>query len=152
MLTIRDSRPGDGARAIAIWRSAVDATHDFLSPAHREEIDELVCSFLPETPLVLAVDESGVAIGFMILTGACMEGLFIHADHRGKGVGRALVEHALALHPAITTEVNEQNGQAVGFYERMGFERTGRSATDDAGRPYPLLHLAIGSPTDQEAA
>ena len=27
------------------------------------------------------------------------------------------------------------------FYERLGFVVRGRSPTDDAGRPYPLLHL-----------
>ena len=31
MTCIRASRPEDGARAIEIWRHAVDATHDFLS-------------------------------------------------------------------------------------------------------------------------
>ena len=61
---------------------------------------------------------------------------------RGTGIGAALVRHGLALHPRMTTDVNEQNGQAVGFYERMGFKRIGRSALDDQGRPYPLIHLA----------
>ncbi|HQR90517.1 MAG TPA: GNAT family N-acetyltransferase, partial [Caulobacter sp.] len=60
------------------------------------------------------------------------------------GVGAALVKHGLSLHPSMTTDVNEQNGQAVGFYERMGFRRTGRSPLDGQGRPYPLIHLAYG--------
>lgn len=29
----------------------------------------------------------------------------------------------------------------VGVYRHMGFAATGRSPTDDAGRPYPLLHM-----------
>ncbi len=34
----------------------------------------------------------------------------------------------------MTTDVNEQNERAVGFYERMGFVRTGHSrATGKAG-------------------
>jgi putative acetyltransferase len=44
----------------------------------------------------------------------------------------------------MTTDVNEQNAQAVGFYEHMGFTRTGRSPLDGQGRPYPLIHLARG--------
>ncbi|WP_267461661.1 GNAT family N-acetyltransferase [Klebsiella pneumoniae] len=40
-----------------------------------------------------------------------------------------------------TTNVNEQNEQAVGFYQKMGFRVTGRSETDDLGQPYPLLNL-----------
>lgn len=52
-----------------------------------------------------------------------------------------LVRHGISLHPKMTTDVNEQNSQAVGFYERMGFRRAGRSEVDGEGRPYPLIHL-----------
>jgi hypothetical protein len=34
MIAIRRSRPEDGARAIAIWREAVDATHPLLHLRH----------------------------------------------------------------------------------------------------------------------
>ena len=57
-------------------------------------------------------------------------------------MGKWLVEHALMLAPRLTTNVNEQNEQAVGFYKKMGFKVTGRSEVDDLGKPYPLLHLA----------
>ena len=70
-----------------------------------------------------------------------MEALFVDPDFRGSGIGRALVEDAVKRHPALSTEVNEQNLQAIGFYERLGFERFGRSAIDGQGRPYPLIHL-----------
>lgn len=61
---------------------------------------------------------------------------------RGCGVGRMLVEHALSMAPELTTNVNEQNEQAVGFYKKVGFKVTGRSEVDDLGKPYPLLNLA----------
>ena len=44
--------------------------------------------------------------------------------------------------PELTTTVNEQNEQAVGFYKKVGFKVTGRSEVDDLGKPYPLLNLA----------
>ena len=44
---------------------------------------------------------------------------------------------------ATTLDVNEQNPQAIGFYEHEGFVVEGRSATDDAGRPFPLLHMRL---------
>jgi len=56
MIAIRSSRPDDGERAVEIWRRAVDATHDFLTPQDRRAIDELVSSFLPQARLWLAVD------------------------------------------------------------------------------------------------
>lgn len=146
MITIRPSAPADGARVLDIWRDAVDATHDFLTRADRAAIEEEVKGFLPFAPLWLAVDTRDRPVGFMLLDGASMEALFIDPAHRGAGVGRALVNHALGLHPVITTDVNEQNAQAVGFYQRLGFVATGRSERDGQGRPYPLIHLRFAPP------
>lgn len=70
----------------------------------------------------------------MLLDGSHMEALFVDPDARGTGIGRALVEDALRRHPGLSTDVNEQNAQAIGFYERLGFERDGQ------GRAYPLIH------------
>ncbi|MBB6427738.1 acetyltransferase [Sphingopyxis sp. JAI128] len=145
MTSIRQSTPTDGERVVQIWREAVDATHDFLTAADRAAIEAEVQAFLPAAPLWLAVDAGDRPVGFMLLDGASMDALFIDPAYRGAGIGRALVEHALERHPVLTTEVNEQNVQAVGFYERLGFEATGRSARDGQGRPYPLIHLRFGS-------
>lgn len=142
MTTIRPSRPEDGNRVIEIWRDAVDATHDFLAPADRLAIDEMVCDFLPKAALWLAVDESDYPLAFMLLDDRHMEALFVDPAYRGKGIGAALVRHGLGIRPDMTTDVNEQNAQAVGFYERMGFRKTGRSPVDGQGMPYPLIHLA----------
>lgn len=128
---------------VEIWRAAVDATHDFLMPEDRIAIDVEVQGFLPSTPLWVAVDETDRAVGFMMLEDNRMEALFIHSAYHGQGIGRALVGHALQLQPAITTEVNEQNPQAAGFYEHLGFVRTGRSEADDQGRAYPLIHMQL---------
>ena len=142
--SIRASRPEDGARVVEIWCAAVDATHDFLSAPDRDAIEAEVRSFLPAVPLWLAVDAGNVATGFLLLDGSHMEALFIDPAHRGCGIGRALVHHALAMTPILTTDVNEQNAQAVGFYRHLGFAPTGRSALDGQGRPYPLVHLKHG--------
>ncbi|MCL6262588.1 acetyltransferase [Craterilacuibacter sp. RT1T] len=144
MISIRLSLPDEGARVVEIWRRAVDATHDFLSPEDRQAIDELVCAFLPKATLWLAVDVHDYPLAFMLIDDGHMEALFVDPAYRGLGVGRALVGHALHLCPALTTDVNEQNTQAVGFYLKMGFRLTGRSALDGQGRPYPLIHLKFG--------
>lgn len=141
MINIRRSRHEEGEKLIAIWRRSVDATHDFLSNAYRAELEELVSDFLPEAPLWVAVTDQDEAVGFMLLTGEHMDALFVDPDVRGQGIGKMLVEHALTLAPGLTTNVNEQNTQAVGFYKKMGFKVTGRSEVDDLGKPYPLLNL-----------
>lgn len=151
-MRIRPSRPEEGELAVAIWRRAVDATHHFLSPADRLAIDALVCGFLPQVPLWLAVDEQDRPLAFMHIDAAHLEALFVEPACHGQGVGAALVRHALALHPGLTTDVNEQNPQALGFYEHLGFRRTGRSARDGQGRPYPLVHLTHVGQTEASAA
>lgn len=79
----------------------------------------------------------------MGLAGAHVDALFIDPAFQGIGIGSAMIAHALELHPIVTTDVNEQNPQAVGFYQRLGFVRTGRSAIDDQGRAYPLIHMRL---------
>ena len=140
MTSIRISRSDDGERAIEIWRHAIDATHHFLTPEDRQAIDAMVCDFLPKVPLWLAVDANDYPLAFMFIDNGHMEALFVDSAYLGMGIGAMLVRHGLALHPSMTTDVNEQNLQASGIYEKMGFKRTGRSALDGQGRPYPLKY------------
>ncbi|MFY8210254.1 MAG: acetyltransferase [Caulobacter sp.] len=144
MIKLRPSQPQDGDRIIAIWAAAVDATHDFLTSEDRASIGREVEAFLPTAPLVLAVDDRDRPLGFMLITNGHMEALFIDPEYRGAGLGAMMIDYALAIHPVLTIDVNEQNAQALGFYEHMGFERIGWSATDGQGRAYPLIHLRFG--------
>lgn len=141
------SRPDEGDQVVAIWKSSVDATHDFLTADDRKEIEKEVVGFFSETPVWVAVNVDDQPLGFMFLHDGHMEALFIDAAARGLGVGKALLLHALSLYPNLTIDVNEQNQQAVGFYQHMGFQVTGRSPLDGQGRAYPLLHLGITSTT-----
>ena len=143
-LTIRRSRQDEGEKLVSIWCRSVDATHHFLSPDYRTELEELVRSFLPEAPLWVAVTEKDEPVAFMLLTEQHIDALFVDPDMRGSGVGKLLIEHALSLASTLTTDVNEQNDQAVRFYKKMGFNVAGRSEVDDLGQPYPLLNLVRG--------
>ena len=58
-----------------------------------------------------------------------LEDLFVEDSARGSGLGRALVEAALERAKArncrrIELDVNEQNEDALRFYERVGFSTT----------------------------
>ena len=143
MDSIRLSTPGDAPALAGIWRASVRATHDFLAEHDFRDIEALVAGhYLPATPVWVALDDAGTPRGFMGLSGAHVDALFIDPASRGQGVGRRLLAHARQIAGRLTVDVNEQNLGAVGFYRHMGFAPTGRSPTDDAGRPYPLLHLA----------
>ena len=152
MVFIRASRPDDGDFVVEIWRAAVDATHDFLRPEDRQAIDLEVQAYLPQAPLWLAVDVNDDPVGFMGLTADEMDSLFVCPEWHGRGVGRALVTHAMTLRSTLTTTVNEQNRGARAFYRQLGFMETGRSERDDQGRPYPLVQLILRAPGPAQPA
>ncbi len=141
-MQIRNGGPGDVARALEIWRAAVYATHQFLTPDDRAEIDTMVArEFLPNVALWLAVDDEDRALGFLVMDGTMIDALFVDPAVHGRGIGTALLDHALTLAPDATVDASEQASNALPFYEARGFVRTGRSETDPQGRPYPLVHL-----------
>ncbi|WP_430333197.1 GNAT family N-acetyltransferase [Rhodococcus sp. ACT016] len=131
---------------VRIWRSAVEATHHFLSPKDVEFYESRMLSdYLPAVDLTVA-EIDGTPAGFSGLAGNSLEMLFVTDAHRGRGVGSALLRRAVADHPDLHLDVNEQNPQAVGFYEHHGFVTSSRSATDADGRPFPILHMARSTP------
>ena len=143
MISIRRGTPQDVPRALEIWRSAVDATHGFLTARDRDEIDEMVANeFLPKAELWLAVDEHEQVAGFLVMDGKMIDALFVDPAVHGRGVGTALLDHALQLQPAAIVDASEQATNALPFYLSRGFRVVGRSETDPQGRPYPLIHLA----------
>ncbi len=134
--------PPDFAEAADVWEASVRATHDFLreediqkmKPLVRDEYLHLVAPFGIR-------DANGRIVGFIGVAGNKIEMLFIHPDARGQGIGKQLLGYATAHLGADEVDVNEQNGQAVGFYLHAGFTVTGRSELDGQGQPFPLLHL-----------
>lgn len=77
--------------------------------------------------------------------GACeykIEMLFVAPACQGSGIGSRLIAFAkdCGMH---FVDVNEQNPGALAFYKKHGFEIASRDEYDDAGRPFPILHLAL---------
>ena len=70
-----------------------------------------------------------------------LEMLFISPEERGKGLGKRLIQHGIENYAARRLTVNEQNPQAIGFYEHMGFHVYKRTKLDEQGNPYPLLYM-----------
>lgn len=142
MMQITGARTEDYPRLAALWEGSVRATHDFLREEDIVFFRPLVPAFFPQVTLACARDERGIA-GFVGVADGNIEMLFIDAERRGAGAGRLLLRHAVDALGAARVDVNEQNGQAVGFYERMGFVTVGRSPVDGMGKPFPLLHMVL---------
>lgn len=133
--------PEEFPALVAIWRSAVDATHGFVAADYLAEIERAMPeAYLPAVQLTVAETE-GRAVGFAGTIGERLEMLFVDGALRGRGVGSALLDYAVQELGVTELDVNEQNPHAVAFYTRRGFEVVGRSERDGSGLPYPLLHM-----------
>ncbi|QBE63670.1 GNAT family N-acetyltransferase [Pseudoduganella lutea] len=134
----------DAPRLFEVWEASVRATHDFLDEEAIATLVPLVRDMVATfAPLYCLRDSSGAPYAFMGVADGKIEMLFVHPDHRGNGAGRALTAFAIGTLGARSVDVNEQNGQAVGFYARLGFRQAGRSEHDPFGHPYPILHLEL---------
>ena len=72
-----------------------------------------------------------------------LEMLFLSASERGKGIGTRLLQYGVQNYGIREVTVNEQNPQAVGFYEHFGFQTYKRTDLDAQGDPYPLLYMKL---------
>lgn len=63
---------------------------------------------------------------------------------RGKGIGKQLIQYGIENYGIEEVTVNEQNPQAVSFYEHLGFVTYKRTVLDEEGNPYPLLYMKRG--------
>ena len=72
-----------------------------------------------------------------------LEILFLAPEERGRGLGRKLLEYGITEYGVKELTVNEQNPQAKGFYEHMGFRVWERSEIDEQGNPYPILFMEL---------
>jgi len=135
-------RPEEGDRLVEVWEASVRSTHHFLSESQVQELKPMVFPTLLALPHLLCVRElEGSLVGFVGVVDNKMEALFVHPSWRGAGICRRLADYALAELGATSVDVNEQNEEAVAFYERLGFRIEGRSPVDSAGRPFPLLRM-----------
>ena len=125
-----------------IWERSVRATHGFLDEASIAEIKAaLIPDYFPNVDLY-AVSDKDSLLGFIGLHEDKIEMLFVDSDFLGQGYGSSLVR--FAKDKGVTkVDVNEQNPLALAFYQSKVFRIIGRDDTDDAGRPYPILHLSL---------
>lgn len=116
-------------RLTQVWRKSVKATHLFLSD---EEVEQIAVY---------------VPAAFMGIGGSKLEMLFILPEQRGKGLGSRMLRYGIRRYGIDEVCVNEQNPQAIGFYEHEGFRVYKRTETDEQGNPYPLLYMKLAQQT-----
>ena len=143
-MKIETVEKADHLKLLEIWEASVRATHDFLAEEDLQELKPLILEqYFDAIDLRCAKNGHGEIRGFCGVHDGNIEMLFIAPDARGKGVGAMLTANAIDEQGASKVDVNEQNVQALGFYQYIGFKVTGRSPVDGQGKAYPLLHMAL---------
>ena len=131
-------------RLTDLWERSVRASHHFLSDAEIQTIRPCVPEALKSVGILLTAETTdGAPAAFLGMENRRIEMLFVDSSQFRQGIGRALVMLAVTHFGADSVTVNEQNPQALAFYERQGFVVEKRTPTDEAGRPYPLLYLRL---------
>lgn len=131
-----------------VWEASVRATHLFLSEEEIQKIAAYVPAALMEIPHLVVANAASHPVGFMGISGRKLEMLFIVPEARGKGLGKELIRYGIENYGIHEVCVNEQNPQAKGFYEYLGFRVYKRTDCDEQGNPWPILYMRLEKAAD----
>jgi putative acetyltransferase len=118
---------------VSVWKAATAVAHPFLKQAFvAQETENLRSLYLPNAE-TWVVEDNDTPVGFVALIGDEIGGLFLDPACHGKGLGKALVDHAIALKGPMWLEVFEKNAIGRRFYDRYGFVEIDRSKHEATG-------------------
>ncbi len=131
------------SQVVAVWERSVRTTHDFISPEDMEHFKVIVQSIDFHAFEVFCAVKDGRLLGFIGVEEQKVEMLFLDPDFIGKGIGKQLMDFAMTSLHAVYVDVNEQNLNAVKFYEKLGFKTYERMPKDSEGKDYPILKMRL---------
>lgn len=145
-MLIRPFEGRDLDAVMELWLQSNLQAHPFIAPSWWMEHLEEVKSLIPQAE-VYVHESSGVTDAFLGLTGeGDIAGLFVDACRRGEGIGKALLEHAKSLYPALTLFVYEKNEGAIRFYRREGFSLAVKEREEATGEmEYQMVWRSVES-------
>ena len=126
-----------------LWEASVRSTHHFLTEDDIQKLTLFVKIGLSGIETLVVASENHKPIAFMGIEVGKVEMLFVSPDYFGKGVGRQMAELAISQYEVQYVDINEQNSQAIGFYEHLGFEVFERTDFDEQGNPFPILKMKL---------
>jgi pimeloyl-ACP methyl ester carboxylesterase/GNAT superfamily N-acetyltransferase len=122
-ISIRRAGPADGPSLGEVWLTAWYATFEF-PPSHPDDEVRVWMAeeMLPANEVWVAVDDDGRVVGFMALSDAMVEHLYIEPAWIGHGIGTRLLALAKERRPrGLDLYCFQVNAFARRFYERCGF-------------------------------
>lgn len=132
--TIRRYRPEDIELVMAAWRRANALAHPFLADAYVAQVEQEVRDIYVPNAETYVLEEDGEVIGFIALLENEIGGLFLDPSKHGRGYGKALVDHAVAIKGSLMVEVFRDNEIGRPFYQRYGFEFVAEQLHEPSGQ------------------
>jgi len=145
MYKLETPQKSDHPLLLDIWESSVRVTHHFLKEGDIAFFKKTIVEkrIFDSASLTTIKDENNGILGFMGVSGDSLEMIFLDPGVRGKGIGKILLEYAIHDLKITKVDVNEQNKDALKFYEHFGFRVVSRSPLDGTGKPYPIRHMQL---------
>lgn len=118
---IRDVQNTDIEPVLDVWLRASIQAHDFIAPDFwRSQLAAMREVYLPAA-MTRVFEADGVVAGFCSVRGDSLAALFVSPEHQGGGIGKQLLEDAMASRSILDLAVYSANAPAIRFYERHGF-------------------------------
>lgn len=132
---IRPAQPSDADAITDAWLAAFRETYAFSLAHSDDEVRTWVREGLLPSSETWVATPRGTVIGFMALSGATVEQLYLRRPWTGRGIGSRLIGIAKEERPdGLELWTFQVNAGARRFYERHGFrvaEMTDGSANEE---------------------
>lgn len=115
-----------------IWYQGNIKAHSFIDEEYWRRNFNYVRRAISESE-VYVYEFEGKVVGFIGLDQGYVQGLFVHPDFTGEGIGTRLLNYIKEDLDFFTLHVFEQNKRAVAFYEKMGLKIKETEINEDLG-------------------
>jgi putative acetyltransferase len=131
---IRKYKDEDIDELILSWRKATELAHPFLTPGFLEKEAYNVQNVYPVLAEIWVTEIDGAVVGFIALVENDIGGLFLDPRYHGRGLGRAMVDKAVAEKGDLSVEVFAANKVGRHFYDAYGFRETEQFVHEGSGQ------------------
>lgn len=131
---IRQYREDDTDAVVTAWRQASDRAHPFLSKAFLDREAEALRDVYLGAAETWVCEVDGRVVGFIALIENAVAGLFLDPRHQRRGLGKAMLDKAVAVKGALTVEVFKLNTAGRQFYAAYGFRTVSEFVHEPTGQ------------------
>jgi len=138
---IRNYRETDLEEIVNLWYDASVLAHSFIPSSfwalNQSAMKEKYLQFSEN----FVFEEEGKVAGFISLVEERICALFVAPEMQERGIGRALIEHAMILKGNLALKVYRENENALRFYEKRGFVAVEEEIDEFTGCVQILMEL-----------